>query len=133
MGVSSWFWWAYLYVHHDEVLTYHLKVKKINILFRGSRPYHFRGKLDMINGCCFLCTYWLTSYGCWLYAYSDKSTFVKNVPWLNVTWPCDMYPKDDTGALSTWMSYIFSWYGGTLASFSRCTCIILLHHIHEYI
>ena len=83
-----------------EVLTYHLKVEKINILFRGSRPYHFRGKLDMINVCCFLCTYWLTSYGWWLYAYSDKSTLVENAPWLNVMWPCD------TSAFITRMSYI---------------------------
>ena len=71
-----------------------------NFLFRGSRSYHFRGKLDMINDYCFLCTYWLASYGWWLYAYSDKSTLVENAPWLNVIWPCD------TGAFITRMSYI---------------------------
>ena len=91
---------SYLYVHHEKVLNYHLKVEKINFWFRGSRPYHFRGKLDMNNVCCFLCTYWLTSYGWWLYAYSDKSTLVENAQWLNVMWPCD------TGALITRMSYI---------------------------
>ena len=82
------------------------KIEKVNFWFGGSRPYHIKGKLDMINVCCFLCTYWLTSYGWWLYAYRDKFTFVENVPWLNVMWPCDMYPKDDTGALITRMSYI---------------------------
>ena len=54
----------------------------------------------MINVCCFLCTYWLTSYGWWLYAYSDKSTLVENAPWPNVMWPCDI------GAFITRMSYI---------------------------
>ena len=77
-----------------------------NFLFRGSRPCHFRGKLDMLNVYCFLCTYWLRSYGWWLYAYSDKYTLVENAPWLNVMWPCDMYLKSDTGALITRMSYI---------------------------
>ena len=85
-------------------MTYHLKIENIDFWFRGSRPYHFRGKLDMINVCCFLCTYWLTSYGWWLYAYSDKSTLVENAQWLNVMWPCD------TGALITRMSYISYYY-----------------------
>ena len=62
--------------------------------------------LKMINDYCFLCTYWLTSYGWWLYAYSDKSILVENAPWLNVMWPCDMYLKSGTGALITRMSYI---------------------------
>ena len=81
-----------------------------NFLFRGSRSYHFRGKLDMINDYCFSCIYWLTSYDWWLYAYSDKSILVENAPWLNVMWPCDMYPKSDTSALITRMSYISYYY-----------------------
>ena len=61
---------------------------------------HITGKFGMINDYYFLCTYWLTSYGWWLYAYCDKSTLVENASWLNAMWPCD------TGAFITKMSYI---------------------------